>query len=142
MKKVWLLLVVIAAAIGSGCNDPGTPTSSSDSATLPSTVVYTGTIRPHEASFYSFTVGEAGSVRITLASVAPDGKVGALDESLGVGVGTPAGFGCEMTQTTTVAPALTAQLVADLAAGVHCANVFDAGALTEPLAFTIRIIHP
>jgi hypothetical protein len=134
--------LLVLGLLGAGCGSDSTPTTPSTSTVTNITEVFVGTLNVRGSSFYSFSVLTAGSVSIMLASitVARPGPTANIPVSLGVGV--PAGEGCNTTQSTTVGPALTSQLTATLTPGVYCANVADVGNLTSSVGFAIRIIHP
>src|SRR5512135_918401 len=102
---VICLLGLLAAACGN--NNPTTPSTPAG----PTTEVFTGTLAPQGESFYSFTVATAGQVSITLASLVPTAPGPAISTVMGLGVGTPSGTECAVTNSVTTAPGLTAQLV-------------------------------
>ena len=130
------LLALLTVACGS--NTPTTPTTPN----LPSTEIFSGTLPVQGSSFYSFTVAATGNVSITLASLVPVAPGPAVNTVMGLGVGTPSGTECSVTNSVTTAPGLTAQLVNSLTAATYCAKIYDLGALTAPVDFTVRIVHP
>lgn len=131
-----LLLALLTVACGS--DTPTTPTTPN----LPSTEMFSGTLPVQGSSFYSFTVAATGNVSITLASLVPVAPGPAVNTVMGLGVGTPSGTECSVTNSVTTAPGLTAQLVNSLTAATYCAKIYDLGALTAPVDFTVRIVHP
>lgn len=131
-----LLLALLTVACGS--DTPTTPTTPN----LPSTELFSGTLPVQGSSFYSFTVAATGNVSITLASLVPVAPGPAVNTVMGLGVGTPSGTECSVTNSVTTAPGLTAQLVNSLTAATYCAKIYDLGALTAPVDFTVRIVHP
>jgi hypothetical protein len=131
-----LLLALLTVACGS--DTPTTPTTPN----LPSTEIFSGTLPVQGSSFYSFTVAATGNVSITLASLVPVAPGPAVNTVMGLGVGTPSGTECSVTNSVTTAPGLTAQLVNSLTAATYCAKIYDLGALTAPVDFTVRIVHP
>jgi hypothetical protein len=138
-----IAIVALLAACAAGCDKAQTPTSAESTTTsTTATALFSGTLESRGEAFYSFTVTQAGSVRLTLASLSAANGVAAASIDIGMGLGVPAGTGCAMSSATTVTPALTAQVVEVLDAGVHCANIFDAGTLTAPATFAMRIVHP
>ena len=61
---------------------------------------------------------------------------------LGLGLGTPVGTDCNLTQQTTTGPGLVPQLTASsVAVGTYCVKVFDVGNVTVPVNFAVRIDH-
>jgi hypothetical protein len=131
-----LLLALLTVACGG--NTPTTPTTPN----LPSTEIFSGTLPVQGSSFYSFTVAATGNVSITLASLVPVAPGPAVNTVMGLGVGTPSGTECSVTNSVTTAPGLTAQLVNSLTAATYCAKIYDLGALAAPVDFTVRIVHP
>jgi len=128
---------VLTVACGSD-NTPSTPTTP----LLPSSEVFTGTLGAQGSSFYSFTVATSGNVSITLASLVPKAPGPAVNTVMGLGVGTPDGTTCAVTNSVTTAPGLTAQLVNSLTPATYCAKIYDLGQLTGPVDFAVRIVHP
>src|SRR5262249_24056501 len=124
-----------------GCGSESTPTSP-DAASAPTTVLFTWTLGVHESSFYSFTVAETETVRLTLSCITGTSRATALGTALGFGLGIPAGTGCAMTSEITTDARLTAQIVETHVPGIYCVNVFDAGNLDGPVQFAVRINHP
>lgn len=61
---------------------------------------------------------------------------------VGLGVGTPAGTGCTVASTLTVAADSTPQVTGTYTPGVYCARISDVGNLSAPAAFVITIAHP
>ena len=93
------------------------------------------------ASFYRLP-SQLGNVSITLASLVPKAPGPALSKVMGLGVGTPNGTECAVTNSVTTAPGLTAQLVNSLTAATYCTKIYDLGELTGPVDFAVRIVHP
>jgi len=133
----FCVLGLLTAACG-GNNNPSTPTTPA----LPSSEVFTGTLAAQGSSFYSFTVAASGNVSITLASLVPKAPGPAVNTVMGLGVGTPDGTTCAVTNSVTTAPGLTAQLVNSLTPATYCAKIYDLGQLTGPVDFAVRIVHP
>lgn len=135
--------LALTAALGAAaCGDSTTTSPSSTSSSTASTELFTGTLSPGGAAFYSFTVTTAGDVSITLASLS-SGRIGpALTSRLSVGIGVPSGFGCTTTAAVDSAPGLTAQLAAAGASdNIYCVNVSDPGVLSGDVTFVVRIVH-
>jgi hypothetical protein len=133
-----LIFVFALFATACGSDNPSTPTTPA----LPQTEVFSGTISRGGSSFYSFTLATSGSVSITLASLIPTAPGPAVSKVMGLGVGSPDGTDCAVTNSVTTAPGLTAQLVNSLTAATYCAKIYDLGEVTNDLTFTVRIVHP
>ena len=133
---VLLITGLLTAACGNDDSAPAAPTPSG-----PSTEIFSGTLAVQGSSFYSFTVGAAGEVNITLASLTATKPGPALSRVMGLGVGAPLGTDCNMTSSVATAPGLSAQLVNTLSPAIYCARIYDLGNLTAPANFTVRIVH-
>jgi hypothetical protein len=134
----FLCVIGLLTTACGGNNTPTTPTTPA----LPSSEVFTGTLGVQGSSFYSFTVAASGNVSITLASLVPKAPGPALNVVMGLGVGTPDGTDCAVTNSVPTAPGLTAQLVNSLTPATYCAKIYDLGDLTGPVDFAVRIVHP
>jgi hypothetical protein len=136
--KTLLLLCALAAAPGCGDDPPTGPSEPITDLTLARVELFRGTISPGGAAFYSFNVLAARGVAMMYASLT-DESGNPLDTPMVLGFGVPQGTGCGVTRTITVSPALQAQLFNGTPIGTYCVNLADAGGLTAPAAFTIRI---
>ena len=143
MKRTLALLVVASLAVA--CSDssqtPTTPSTTSSS-TSGAPIYFTGTLAPQTSSFYSFTITQAGTLSVTLASLSVDPFNPTLSASVGLGFGTPAGTACSLTRSVKTAAGLAAQLVTAVGLGVFCVEIFDVGNLKLPTDFVVRIVHP
>lgn len=144
MRHAFLRPIVIAFALAvaacGGDNTATTPTTS----TAPGPELFEGQLTgPGASQFFSFAVTTAGNVNLTLASVTTAATPGtSVNLSLGIGLGTPVGTGCSLTQQTTTTPGLVPQLTgSNVAVGTYCVTVFDVGNLTVPVNFAVRIDH-
>jgi hypothetical protein len=121
---------------------PAAPATTAESSTM-----FSSTLPVLGSTFYSFDVGSAGAVSLTLASVTPITPAGslpppALPVVLGMAFGVPQGTGCSLDQSLETAAGLTVQFITESPMGVHCVAVFDVGNLTGPVNFTVIIEHP
>lgn len=139
--RMPIVLAVLGALLSPACGDD-TPTSPTTTTTAPTTVTYLGALDPGGTRFYSFTVATAGTLTVMLASVAAAGTGVPLTTPLELGIGTPAGTGCDVTTTQMVSSALTSQMTTTSATGTFCLRVRDAGQLTGSVTFAVRFIHP
>lgn len=139
----WLAgsAALAAVLLVAGCgNNSSTPTTATTTSTE-STEFYTGALDPRGSGFYSFTVTQGGSVRVTLTNLSTS-RFAPLSNTLELGIGIPSGEGCAVSESVTAAPALNAHLVSTRSAGIHCVEVRDRGTLTSQMSFIIRIAHP
>ena len=142
MRRLFLLLVVLASIGAAGCGDdePTTPTSASTEASVDATTrLFAGTLAPRGSAFYSFTVSQSSDVLVTLASLTAAGDRAPLPVPLVLGLGVPRGTACATTTTVDTTADLSAQIRESRAAGVHCASLVDPGHLKGDAAFAIRI---
>lgn len=132
----------VALATAACSKDSSTTTSPTTTTVSTSTELFSGTLSPKGSTFYSFSVTNAGTVSITLASLASSRIGAALPSRLTVGLGVPSGFGCVVSSSVDTAPGLTAQLTASGAKdNIYCVNLSDSGALSGDALFVIRIVH-
>ena len=136
----WTPFVLLASLLMPACGDsPTAPDTTSTTTTTPT--VFEGTLDLKGARFYSFSVTQSGSLNAHLASLTLVGHREALAVPLRLGVGIPKGEGCAVTEFVDASPALVTQLTTTLAAGIHCVNISDIGALPDTAVFSIRFIH-
>jgi hypothetical protein len=140
--RLSLPLVLIASLTAVACgDDAATPTSPSvpEISVDRTSRLFSGTLSPRGATFYSFTVPQDSGVSLTLASLTPTSGRGTIETPVDLGIGTPRGTGCAVVQTIATAADLAAQISAWRSAGVHCVSVSDPGRLTSDVAFAVRI---
>jgi hypothetical protein len=135
-----LALCAIASLAG-GCDKPTTTEPTTTDTTI-YTELFSGTLEANSSKFYSFSVVNPGTTKITLASVTATAGGPALSTVLGVGLGTPEGTGCAMSQSQQTSAALTSQLNADLEPFIYCVRIFDVGNVSGTINFAVRIVHP
>lgn len=134
------LLLVAATTIGCGDdnNSAGTPTTPSVPAPR-TTETFSGTLSANNAHTYPF-LSQAGTLTITLVSVAPDNTV-----ALGISLGTWNGSSCTVgtglfSDTAVQGTVITGQVTTF---GSLCARVYDgAGQVAAPTTYTITVVHP
>jgi hypothetical protein len=140
-----LAVVVLAAVLAARCSgnssSTGTTPTSTTTTTTPITEVFVGTLSLGGSSFYSFTVNLRSNVFLTLASLTTGSPSPTIFVPLQLGLGIPAGIGCGLTQSVTIAPALTPQIGVTLDPGIYCVNVADVGNLASAVTFAVRIVH-
>lgn len=109
------------------------PTSTADTETL--LREFSSTIVPGGSASRTFDATTTGGITIVLKSTTPAGI------PVGVGVGIPRSNGsCAL--SAAVEGAASAQISINAEKGSYCAKVYDLGALTAPLPFTVSISHP
>jgi len=135
-----LALALYCSGLAGACGTtPPRPTAPSAVAPT-STETFAGTLAVGGAQFYSFSVGQYGTVNITLASL--DGSSTSTIQ-VSLGMGQPAAAVCTTSSgAVTTAPGTTPQLTNSFDPGVYCAQVSDVGNLSAPTKFVVTIAHP
>lgn len=128
--------LVVIAALAASCGD--TPTTPTATATSPVTASFSSQLSVKGTSSRSFTVPSRGSVTVMLSAISPSGTV----VGLGVGIPRANGSGCLLTTSVETTAASSPQLAIEAAPGEYCAQIFDLGTLTDPISFTVAIVHP
>lgn len=143
LTRFLAALTCAAALAAAACSkDSSTTTSPTTTTATSSAELFSGTLSPKGSTFYSFSVTNAGTVSVTLASLASSRIGAALPSRLTVGLGVPSGFGCVTSSSVDTTPGLTAQLTASGAKdNIYCVNLSDPGTLSGDALFVIRIVH-
>jgi hypothetical protein len=116
-----------------------TAVATSACTTSPSTVSesFTGSLETRSFFSRTFIVGKAGTVKLTLTSLAPP------SQQIGLGLGTPGvGLSCDLNVTVKATGTAAAQLASQVNPGRYCVEVYDLGTLTDAVSFTLLIEHP
>jgi hypothetical protein len=89
--------------------------------------------------FHNFSVGQAGTVDVTLLTATPPATI-----FMGMGLGTPGTGTCSVNSadTTITPPGPTAQLSLTLAPGNYCVEVYDVGNQGSPVTYSLTVSHP
>jgi len=132
------LAVVAVGACSSNTTAPGTTTTTTGTSTATTTNTYTGTITTNGEAIFTFSISSAGNVKATLNSLSGSTTIGFL---LG-GYNSTSG-------TCTAAVANSAAVQGAILSGspsapvTGCVSVYDpTGGLTDPVDFTVTVIHP
>ncbi|MGQ0732982.1 MAG: hypothetical protein ACT4QD_04920 [Acidobacteriota bacterium] len=142
------VLTLLAACGLAACKDKASTPTSPTTPTTPATVVaepsiteeFTGTVPVGGFAFYSFSVGQFGTVNLNYSRASGAGVPGTV--WLGMGLGTPSGEDCATTTNVNVPPGTAPQLTGNYNPGVYCVRVFDIGNLFAAANFTVVISHP
>jgi hypothetical protein len=138
MKRLAVFGLLVCAISGAGCRAEATLPDYS--IVSPVTETFQGTLAVQGVTFYSFVVGNPDPVSITLASLTK-ASGSAVTTTVKLGFGVPAAETCVPTTSLTSASGLQAQVLQVASKGTYCVIISDAGALTEPLNFAIKIKH-
>jgi len=130
-------LVLSIAAFGAGCsgdinNIPTTPDP------VQVTETFSGTININGAATHNVFTSATGAVSATLTSLGENAPA-----KIGFAMGTLAGSTCSlvMTNDNAVATSVLLGTVSTLG-GSLCVRVYDVGALTESVSYTVVVSHP
>jgi hypothetical protein len=143
MSRLRLLGAPAAAFLaialsGCGSSRPIGPTTIEPTNT---SLLFTNTLAVGGRTFFSFILDQRRGVHVTFASTMADVTGPATPVPLALGLGTPGGEDCVLTNpAVTVAPALTAQIQVELEAGTYCVRLQDPGTLSAPMTFAVRIV--
>ena len=135
-------LVLLAAACSKNNTPaPTTPTTPTPTPVTTPTIseVFASTVPVGGAAFYSFNIAANGTVNVTINSVSGVGVPSTVQ--LGLGIGTPAGIDCTVTNAVTAAAGTAVQLTGTFGPGLFCVRVYDVGNLFGPAAFKATIAH-
>lgn len=143
MKRIGLWTWLAVGLSACGRND--TPTSPSTPAPAPInppsiTEVWENTLAVGATRFYAYSVGQNGTVNITLERLTEGGADSGAQVSLGWG--TPLGTGCSVSGPSLVSAGSEPQISTTAPPGIYCVRVSDPGNLTSPALFRILIAHP
>ena len=138
MNTSRVLGVLVAAALAASCGSdtPTTPTSTTP--TSPVTESFVSQLSVKGTSSRSFAIPSRGSVSVTLSATTPSGTV----VGLGVGIPRANGSGCLLSTSLSTGAASAPQIIIDADTGEYCVQIYDLGTLTDPISFTIAIVHP
>jgi hypothetical protein len=137
-----MLLLILAMSVA-GCDDstsntPNTPTTPSTPTTPTTTETFTGTLNKNGGITFPFTATAAGTVAVTLSSVAPDATL-----QIGLSLGTWTGTACQVVIANDAA-AQNAIVTGTLTAAASlCVRVYDATEkVNTAVDFTVSVVHP
>ncbi len=148
LGALGLALVLAVSACDNGSSTPTTTAPEPPATTETLTGVVPATVNGvQQNSFVKFTVGQAGTVSITLTSAVETLPGGAVNPSvfvgLGVGVQDATGTSCSLsTSITLVQAAPTTYTISFLAGAAACIQVSDQTVLTGPVTYTLIVTHP
>ena len=138
-----LLVLAFTAGTTWGCGSSTattTPTTPTTPTTTSVTETFMGTLNMNGAATHTFTANAAGTVTATLTSLGPDSPL-----TVGIGLGTWNGTGCAVGGGIWVdTAAQSAVVIATVsAAALLCVRIADVAAkVTDPLTYTITVVHP
>jgi hypothetical protein len=135
MRNLVRLLTALAfAATTAACGGVDSPSSQTPTD-------FSGILVPGDRQFTTFSVSKTGEMQLTLQTLNPRPVLGFVE----VAVGQPLGSGCGEIFGYIVGQAAIGQTYAfpQITKGTYCLLIADANlALTQPAAFTVRLLHP
>jgi hypothetical protein len=138
-----LVLVAFSAVMAASCGNSDTTTTPTTTTDTRTNEIVANTLNVGQSQFYSFSTLTQGQTDITLVSLRPTGSVNVtLSPTVGLGLGTPQGTDCALSNATNTTPALTAQLSVATNVSTYCVKIADIGNLTGAVDYTIRVLHP
>ena len=136
IKKGLAVACASSALAVLGCSEMAIPTLPT---AVPVTEMFENGFGVRGSASRSFVVSETGTVSVTLQSAGPPAEV-----ELGIGVGIPrsTGGGCSLSRSVTATAAAAPHLEVTAEPGTYCVQVFDVGALTGDVRFSVSVLHP
>jgi len=140
LRGVMAAMVAVASLMAGACdsNNNTTPTVPTTPITpVTTTETFSGNLTVNGAATHVFLVSSLGTVTIQLTAIDPAGS-----PVFGLSLGTWNGTGCQVVIANDAA-ALNATVTGNVTAATSlCARVYDVGKLTDPLTYTITVVHP
>ena len=136
----WL---AIGCLLTAGCDDksPSSPSPTPPTVAPPSvTEAWENTLAVGGLRFYSFSVGQNGTVNVTLESLIENNADSSAQ--LGLGIGFPVATGCSANAASTYSAGPDPQISTVYAPGIYCVKIQDPGNLGGPARFRVVIAHP
>ena len=136
MAAMVAVASLMAGACGSDVTTPTVPTTPITPVTT--TETFSGGLKVNGAATHVFLVTSAGTVTVQLTAIDPAGS-----PAIGLSLGTWNGTACQVVIANDGA-ALNAIVTGNVTSATSlCARVYDAGGkLTDPLTYTITVVHP
>jgi hypothetical protein len=139
VRRLGLALLAVAV-LAAACDEEPTGPTGNPLTIAGVTESFTATVPVGGAVFYSFNSPSDGLIKLTLLELTVNG-VGST-AFINMGIGTPAGTGCSVTDSRTIQSGVSPQFEDFFTAGVYCVRLFDIGDLTEPALAAVNISHP
>ena len=139
--RAALALACAGAFTLAGCSKTAASSPTSPSVTPADATIIEKFVSPLAVGgsvFYSFSIGQYGTVSVTLTDIVgadlPDGL------ALSVGIGRPSGTSCSVTSVSAV-PGSTPQVTGAYGPGVFCVRIYDGGTLVGPVTIKATVAH-
>jgi hypothetical protein len=126
-----VLLAGLALALaGCGSDSSSTPTGPNAERT---TETFSGSVTARSATWHTFAVTQEGQLEVTLTETS-------ATATIGVGIGQVTA-GCTLLAYNNTAVVGTI-VTGTIKPGSYCASVYDVGSITDPVTYTLTVIHP
>jgi len=136
--SVSALLLLTLALSGAACNGDTPTTPTPPAPTEITEPIWSGVLTVNGAAIVSFPVQDIGTVTAILQDMQPNNN-GTL--SVGLDLGTWSGTSCTLKIANTNVGVGGGVVGFANGAGELCARVYDAGRLTEPVTFSVKVTH-
>ena len=100
------------------------------------TDTFTGSLAPKASDGHLVTVASNGNMDATLTTLSPTTTI-----TVGLGIGQPVAEGCSLLIYNDGAKAGTI-LSGSVGPGTYCVIVYDVGNVTDPLTYSLSVVHP
>jgi hypothetical protein len=135
IRRAWPLALALSLAASACGDDPVQPPTIPTPPTV--TETFSGTLTINDAETHIFNSMAAGSVTVTLQTIAPDPAM-----VMGLSLGTWNGTACATVLANDRA-SLGLSIVGTVTSiGQLCTRVYDVGAFVEPTSYEIVVVHP
>jgi hypothetical protein len=127
-------MVLGLGLLAPACTDPVAPPAPTP-VTPTITETFSDTLLQFGTNTHRFNVQQIGGLRVTISNITPDATIS-------VGIGTQSLVGCTVIQTLKRTPGGSSQLSGTATtAGEFCVMVFDSDTISEPVTYTVTVLH-
>ena len=137
MRPIAACMLLVFSAVLSGCGGDTTPTTPTITRTSPVTETFSSNLVVQGSVWRIVTAAQSGTLTATLTSTSQ--PAAAVGVALGV---RSIGTSCLLNSSVTAAAGSSPQLSAQVDAGDYCVKLFDVGALSTTMSFTLTIVYP
>jgi hypothetical protein len=133
MKRIPALALGLSL-LTAACADPVAPVTPTPVAPT-ITETFSDTLLQFGNNLHRFEVKQVGGMKVTISNIQP--RV-----TIGFGVGTPGVAGCTLIRDMKATDGATTELAGTASVtGPFCIAVFDGGEITEPVTYTVTVLH-